>query len=194
MSFVFLSYAREDAALARQLAQYLANQRVDVFWDQQLRHGEDFRSIIRERLEAAACVLVLWSNHSVLSHWVVYEADEGLNRNSLMEARLDDSKPPPPFGILNVADLRGWTGDSLTAELRKLIDSVDSKLQTSGPPVISFAAPRKNQVVTDSHLALIHTCWRSEQHDAEYGQTMYMWDLMLYGSRQALNRVREVTY
>lgn len=197
MSFVFLSYSREDLGRAKQVAQLLARERVEVFWDQSIHFGKDHASVIAERLEAAACVLVLWSINSVKSDWVRYEANEARERQTLVEAILDEVRPPPPFPVANAARILQLKGRSRSEDLIKLINSVAMKAQPSGlaEAEMSLAAPRAGQAVTDAHLALIHTSWRDKKYDKQFGGVeMYRWDVILFGSKEALDRVEEVTY
>ena len=197
MSFVFLSYSRKDLNRASQLVKLLEKRNIDVFWDDSIRFGENHKTVIAERLESAGCVLVLWSEHSAKSHWVNYEATEGLERQTIVEARLDGVKPPPPFGVLNTADLRKWRGGLNSGDIEKLVESVTKKTRarTPGKAEMCLGSPRPAQSINDSHLALIHNCWRSPEWDQQFGNAeMYRWDIMLFGSKQALNRVEEVTY
>lgn len=197
MSFVFLSYARENQSTAASLVTLLQDVGLDVFWDQELLFGSEFRKVIADRLESAACVLVLWSKHSCASRWVIYEAHAGLERDTLVEARLDDSRLPPPFGVLNVADLRTWRGGARNATVARLVESLQDRIRVTAEERQEFtlAAPTSTQPITDSHLALIHTCWRSPKYDLSFGGVeTYRWDLALYGSAEALDRVTSVSY
>ena len=197
MSFVFLSYSREDISVASKLVRLLERVGIDVFWDQTIRFGTDYKKIIVDRLESAVCVLVLWSRNSAASHWVNYEADDALARGTLLEVRVDDSKPPPPFGVLNTADLAAWRGDSRSKHVRGLLAAIEERLASDGSRNTTFtlAAPLASQQVTDSHVTLIHSCWRTEDNDERFGGVpTYRWDIALYGDPRTLDRVSEVTY
>lgn len=197
MAFVFISYARENMKEASRLAKQLRKRGMDVFQDVSLQFGDDLRVVIQERLEQASCVVVLWSRYSALSHWVCYEANEALARRTLIEVRLDKSKPPPPFGALLQANLVGLDAASRERQIIKLLDSIEERLLSVEPlkSLMSLAAPRNNQSVTDAHITLIHTCWRAKEYDEEFGGAkMYRWELALFGSRQALDRVKSVSY
>ncbi|MFZ3385286.1 MAG: toll/interleukin-1 receptor domain-containing protein [Candidatus Methanoperedens sp.] len=45
-----------------------------VWWDPNLDHGDRFDEVIQQKLDAAKCVMVLWSVKSVKSKWVRAEA------------------------------------------------------------------------------------------------------------------------
>ena len=77
MARVFLSYAREDADCAKQLAELLARTGHEVWWDQHIQGGSRFSSEIDRALKDCEAVIVLWSPASVESAWVQDEAAEG---------------------------------------------------------------------------------------------------------------------
>ena len=58
---VFLSYAHDDRVKAQRLAAALAERGYTVWWDGLIEGGAQFAKSIREALEAADAVIVLWS-------------------------------------------------------------------------------------------------------------------------------------
>src|SRR5438477_7133745 len=74
ISDIFISYSREDQAVARRYADALEAQGFSVWWDADLRSGEAFDEAIEAALRAAKAVVVLWSPTSVVSRWVRAEA------------------------------------------------------------------------------------------------------------------------
>jgi hypothetical protein len=105
---VFISYAREDQAIAARLAENLKSKGISVFWDANIRNGLDWRDKLEQKLGGVACVLVLWSKHSVGSEWVLEEADFGKSRQILVSARLDDCKLPIGHRRIHTDDLSNW--------------------------------------------------------------------------------------
>lgn len=124
MSDVFLSYAREDRESARRLAELLERQGFSVFWDFKLEPGQDFDQVIRQEIRNAFRLIVLWSSHSVDALYVKAEAKEALNGNKILPARLDDARPPLPFGELHTVDLTGWQGDPGHGGIRELLQAL----------------------------------------------------------------------
>jgi len=59
MSDVFLSYAREDATTARQLAEHFREEGWSVFWDREIPVGKTWEDTIEDQLSRATCVVVL---------------------------------------------------------------------------------------------------------------------------------------
>ncbi len=101
MAAVFLSYAREDEAFAKRIAQWLGESGIAVWWDNGLLGGQNFRKAIGAELAAASAVVVLWSRHSVSSDWVLDEAQMALLTNRLVPVSLDGTQPPLGFGQLH---------------------------------------------------------------------------------------------
>lgn len=129
---IFISYASEDRAVAAGLAEQLQSQGWRVWWDRELRSGVDFTREIASRLEAARCVLVLWSVASVESHWVRDEANEGLRRDVLVPVRIDDVAPPYGFRSVQTLSLQRWLSERDSAELLRLVSDIGHLLGTAG--------------------------------------------------------------
>jgi len=106
---VFVSYAHEDIAIAESIAARLGKERWSVFWDQTIPVGLTWDDIVEEALDAAKCVVVLWSSTSRNSQWVRNEAYEGAARGILAPALLEDVKVPLRFKRIQAASLIGWT-------------------------------------------------------------------------------------
>ncbi len=106
---VFISYAREDEATVKRLAAALEKRGWSVFFDRQTPIGSRFDHHLDEKLRAARCVVVLWSETSITSEWVIEEATHAKQRGVLAAARLHDVDPPFGFALRNYADLFGWT-------------------------------------------------------------------------------------
>ena len=64
MPDVFISYSHPDKAQARELAAYLEAQGHTVWWDNNLKAGDDFQLEIHKELGPAHAVIVLWSASS----------------------------------------------------------------------------------------------------------------------------------
>jgi hypothetical protein len=137
---VFVSYAREDAAVAAKLANYLKTIGISVFWDADIRNGEDFHAKLDTKLGGVRCVLVLWSQNSINSDWVLNEADFGKSRQVLVAARLDDCQLPVGFRRLNADDLTNWLGDTPPSGLFGVITRIRELLEAP-----RFAAEKDKQ-------------------------------------------------
>jgi hypothetical protein len=97
MSDVFLSYAREDRRLAERLVSQLEREGLTVWWDRAIPVGRDFDRAIGEELDAASCVVVIWSQWSVQSEYVRDEAQVALDSQRLVPIAVGSAKPPLGF-------------------------------------------------------------------------------------------------
>ncbi len=111
MAEIFISYARSDRDYARRLASYLEDAGLSVWWDMSLKPGEVFREEIERRIGEARHVIVLWSETSVKSHFVLDEASDAAQQNKLVPLRIDGCKLPYGFGQHHTHTVGDWPGD-----------------------------------------------------------------------------------
>jgi hypothetical protein len=135
MADIFLSYAREDGERAAAIARALAARGWSVWWDRSIPHGSDFNAVIQQQLNAARCILVLWSRAGLESKFVRDEASEGLN-GRLLPVLIEGVQQPLGFRQLQAADLTDWNGASAHAEWDRLVGSIASIV----PPPSAAAA------------------------------------------------------
>lgn len=102
---LFISYARTDREPVERLARALEKAGFQVWWDAALEGGHHFAAEIERELEAADAVIVLWSEASVQSNWVLDEAMHGRDRGCLIPLRLDGTMPPLGFRQIQSIDL-----------------------------------------------------------------------------------------
>ena len=122
MSDIFVSYAREDREVASRLSARLKSEGWTVFWDSDLRTGDDWRKLVENEVKTACCVVVLWSKDSIGAHWVQEEAHVARERNVVLPALLGVSKPPFGFGGRQACNLTDWDGVAESAGLADLIN------------------------------------------------------------------------
>jgi hypothetical protein len=131
MSTVFLSYAREDEAVARTVAEALEKAGFAVWWDRQVPPGKTWDDVIGRALDAAGCVLVLWSGTSVQSRWVREEAERAASRNRLIPVLIEKVEPPFGFGRIQAANLSRWRGDERHPEFAGLVRAISDMAGTA---------------------------------------------------------------
>jgi hypothetical protein len=133
MTDIFLSYKREDKALVAALAKALEDEGLSVWWDTDLPLGKSYVSSISSALTEAKVVIPVWTARSVHSEWVQEEATTGKRRGVLIPLRLEAVEPPIGFGMVQTADLSGWTpGDASHPEWIKLTQSVRAMIAGQG--------------------------------------------------------------
>ncbi len=133
MADVFISYKRNDEQWAARLAEELTRRGISVWWDKTIPPGKTFDQVIEEELDAAKCVVVLWSRASVGSDWVKTEASEGLRRGILVPVLIEEVRLPLEFRRVEAANLAGWQGDPTDHEFAQLIAAVGSLVEEQAP-------------------------------------------------------------
>lgn len=140
MTDIFLSYKREDKALVEALAKALEDEGLSVWWDSDLPLGKSYASSISSALTDAKVVIPVWTQRSIHSEWVQEEATTGKRRGVLIPLRLEAVEPPIGFGMVQTADLSGWTpGDASHPEWIKLTQSVRAMI--AGQSAATKASP-----------------------------------------------------
>ncbi|MGH7792478.1 MAG: toll/interleukin-1 receptor domain-containing protein, partial [Thermodesulfobacteriota bacterium] len=110
MNDIFISYKNSDKERVRVLVEALEGQGWSVWWDREIPPGKTFDQVIEEHLNAARCVIVVWSEDSVLSEWVKTESSEAAQRGVLVPVLIDDVKIPLEFRRIQAAWLVDWQG------------------------------------------------------------------------------------
>jgi len=155
MADVFLSYAREDAARAQQIAEGLEAEGVDVFWDNEIPPGSTWADYIESKLTQCKALIVLWSEHSTKSQWVREEARLGRDKGVLIPVMIDASTPPFGFGELQAANLTDWQGQRDHASWRRFADAVGNfakaASRTAAPQAFVSAPPREHTPPPPQH-------------------------------------------
>ncbi len=121
---VFLSYARADQAHARMLAHALEAAGLQVWWDTLIEGGAAFARTIEASLAASDAVIVLWSQHSVVSDWVLDEAARGRDLKKLVPLSIDGTEPPLGFRQYQSIALEYVKGTIAPASLQAVLRAV----------------------------------------------------------------------
>lgn len=148
---VFLSYAHDDRVKARRLAAALAGRGYTVWWDGLIEGGAQFAKSIREALEAADAVIVLWSAKSIESDWVCDEAAQGRDRRRLVPLSLDGSRPPLGFRQYQTIDLAAWRGKADAPQILAIDRAIAAAIgrpagERSAPPHIASGVNRRRVI------------------------------------------------
>ncbi len=139
MTDVFLSYKREDEALASELVSRIRTTGIGVWWDRDIPPGAPWEKTIEDQLSSAEIVIVIWTKFSIESENVRAEARRGKSIDRLIQIIADDCEPPLFFSEQQTLRLydRGKIDDdrlsSLFVRLDELLDSVRArKLKEAG--------------------------------------------------------------
>jgi TIR domain/Elongation factor Tu domain 2 len=136
MTDIFISYKREEHAIARRLADALEDEGWTVWWDPKLRAGEYFDDVIEKALNEAKCVIVLWSNLSMSSEYVKAEAAQALEQKKLIPVMIESVTLPFRFKRIHARTLSGWNGSRDATQFRDLLVDISAVL---GPAVVAAA-------------------------------------------------------
>ena len=144
MSDVFLSYKHEDEVWAGRLVRAFEAEGLSVWWDRGLPGGEEWRANIENALNAARCVVVLWSHASAGPDggFVRDEATRARGRGILVPVRMSSTQPPLGFGEVQAVDLSHWRGGRGDAYFKDLLASVHAKLDGREAPAARGPAAR----------------------------------------------------
>ena len=126
MPDVFISYKAEDRRRIQPLVQALQSDGYSVWWDQHISAGDEWRQTIERQLEAAKCVIVAWSKHSVgpEGHFVRDEATRAQQRRVYVPVTIDNVRIPLGFGESQATSLRAWRGDPSDPRYQTLLSAV----------------------------------------------------------------------
>ncbi|MAK62699.1 MAG: hypothetical protein CMK09_17145 [Ponticaulis sp.] len=124
---VFISYKREERDKANAICAALERYGYTVWFDTRLLSGDRFRQEIKKQIDAAKAVVVLWSQRSVQSQFVIDEASYADRNKKLCPAMLDCCDIPFGFGAYHAVSLAGWSGDPLDDMLTNLLTTLEAK-------------------------------------------------------------------
>ena len=131
MTDIFVSYSRKDREIVRQLIPILEAQGWSVFWDPSIEPGRRWDDLISKTLHDARCIVVCWSQNSVLSSWVKDEAGIGRDREALVPVSIDGALPPLGFRQIQTAFLDPNSGGITGSHLDQLLSAVRRMLGAS---------------------------------------------------------------
>jgi TolB-like protein/tetratricopeptide (TPR) repeat protein len=117
MGDIFISYKAEDRTRVKPLVDALTAEGLSVWWDVHIQGGAAWRHTIQAELDAALCVVVVWSEGSVgpKGAFVQDEATHADRRGVYLPVAIDPVAPPLGFGQQQVLSLVGWRGDRRAA-------------------------------------------------------------------------------
>lgn len=130
MSDILISHASDDRDRVRPLAETLHREGWDVWGDRELVTGKRYAELIDEQLAAAKGVLVVWTSNSIVSEWVVKEAQDGKERDILFHVLLDNVRAPRGFRLRQGVNLSKVTIDASATAFQKLVAELMTVLGT----------------------------------------------------------------
>lgn len=104
---VFVSYSRQDQAYARELADHLKRAGLAVWIDDDVDYGDRWESVIRQRLDSCAALVVIMTPAAEDSEWVRIEVSRCDVMNKPVLPLLVEGEPLFRLGHLQYEDVRG---------------------------------------------------------------------------------------
>lgn len=153
MADLFVSYKAEDRRRVAALVASLESHGLSVWWDQHIGGGSEWRDEIERNLDAARCVIVVWSKRSTGpdGEFVRDEASRAMRRKAYLPVRIERVDPPLGFGEQQMVDLVGWKGGAADPRFEKLLGVVRQRLGIEGA---APSAPRASAASFDRRTAL----------------------------------------
>ena len=174
---IFISYASQDRELVRQLVASLEADGFSLWWDRAIEPGHRYDHQINSALDQASVVLTVWTEHSVESDWVRWEASEGLRRGCLIPVRLDDSRLPDEFQRTQALSLQKFIHNlpdpddefgRLKGTLERLLATGASTAEAANAAATATLFPFKPTEELDSQPAVAVLPFRNLSTDPEY--------------------------
>ncbi len=131
MTDIFVSYAHEDELRVKPIIEELKQSGLSVFWDRSIPVGKTWHSHIEKTLLESRSVVVVWSRFSIISEWVIEEAEYAKGQQTLVPLLIDSVPPPFGFKRIQAANLAGWNNDRSHPEFQKCLDAVMSIITPS---------------------------------------------------------------
>ena len=154
---IFISYNREDQAIARHFAEAFVDSGLSVWWDVTLSSGDAYDKVTEQALKGAAAVVVLWSPRSVVSRWVRAEATVADRNGTMVPVTVDACERPIMFELTQTAEMAHWQGDrqdnawlALLSDIRRRIAQRAPLLENAAEAVAvapTAAEPGKPRVI-----------------------------------------------
>jgi hypothetical protein len=105
MADIFIFYASPDKPAAEALAKDLTARGYSVWWELSPAGGGEAQTLIRDELNAAKVVIVVWSGDAVKSEWVCGGAAEARETSRLVQVIVDGFPArhiPLPFHVFDL--------------------------------------------------------------------------------------------
>lgn len=134
MADIFVSYKAEDRRRVAPVVEALKADGLSVWWDEQINCGAAWRQMIEAELNAAKCVIVVWSKRSAGPDggFVQDEASRAQQRHVYVPILIDKARLPLGFGETQAISLAGWSGDRSDPRYQAVLGSARALI--SGTP------------------------------------------------------------
>jgi serine/threonine-protein kinase len=154
MADVFVSYKAVDRRRVKPLVEALQGDGFSVWWDEQIGGGATWRHEIETELNAAKCVIVVWSNRSVGPDgtFVQDEATRAQQRHVYVPVLIDKVHLPLGFGETQALPLIGWHGSRSDTKYAAVLSAVRRNVGGEGTiaalPIVDRQIDRRTMIAS----------------------------------------------
>lgn len=127
MAEIFLSYKKEDRAVAERLVTALRAAGQSVWWDDALNPGQAWDAMIEREIAASRHVIVLWTPRSVGSDWVRSEAHYAQDHGKLVPVMIERCELPIAFMLRQAVDLSTGVFDASNPQWQRLLGWIEGE-------------------------------------------------------------------
>jgi hypothetical protein len=150
---IFISYSRNDRERVDYIAKALQAEGYEVWWDRDIRAGEEFDHVIDKAIKKSSAIVVVWSDNSIGSRWVKEEAEDGVEADTLVPVTIDSIVIPRGFRRIQAAELQdGGDNPPQSANWPEFLDSV-RKIAGAPAGVPEGATPKSQSELLRSMTA-----------------------------------------
>jgi molecular chaperone DnaK len=138
---LFVSYAHVDAVRVSQLGKDLSGRGFDVWYDDRLEPGDDWKAELIRRIHACDAFMYVSSTDAVESEWCQWELDQAIALTKFIVPVLvrPGTQLPRTIAHLQYVDA---SGDGLSVDLAKLVDRLVRLGQIGAQGTVHEATPR----------------------------------------------------
>ncbi|MEV4514370.1 TIR domain-containing protein [Dactylosporangium sp. NPDC049525] len=146
MGYVFISYSRADSHYVQALAGHLLGSGLDVWYDDELRNGDDWRRVVRHRVESCDAFVVVMTPPAEASEWVNREIDWAVAANRPVRPVLLEGASFQRLDDLHHEAVQGaaMPGRRYVAGLRRLAGHDDDLAEQVAPRTPQAAVPARD--------------------------------------------------
>lgn len=171
MAEIFISYTSSDRPRAEQLKSWFEDVGWSTWIDRDISLGEGWEQRIKDELDKAGIIVVLWGAEARRSEWVRREALAALESERLLQIHATGLPLLPPFDTIQAIRMQSWSGEPGHSERLKLFDAIAKKLGKRLPDGIDV--------------------WRSDENlTAYHGEIIEALELAFYYCARQVERIR----
>ncbi len=172
MADIYIVYAKEDLEIAEKLHELLSEQ-WEVWWDDKIVGR--FADAIENEIPKSGCIVAIFSASSRKKDTFTEELKIAQGHDiQLLPLRIDDSKPPYPFGSYSYTEMQGWNGELDHRGFMQL----KRRLASIVPPRTS---PKRPQAIASGKVLLPNVFMSVSSYETQFSPYNALRTLHVFG-------------